>query len=153
VASVISLLKNEDVIYQGRCFAKEGFPFAVSGFGILKFNSFNILCRKLLKAQLFSKISSLFLSHLHIFLFDSFFVFSSLCSSCMSSFVFCILFFLPHVPPFVSLFLPSVFVWCRVSASIMVDVCLLHLDLQQKLSSQASVTGPDRELMKAVGKV
>jgi hypothetical protein len=71
----------------------------------------------------------------------------------MSSFVFCILFFLPHVPPFVSLFLPSVFVWCSVSASIMVDVCLLHLDLHQKLSRQASVTGPYRELMKAVGKV
>ncbi len=103
------------------------------------------------KPTLFSKISALFLSH--IFLFDSFFVFSSLCSSCMSSFVFCILFFLPHVPPFVSLFLPSVFIWCRVSASIMVDVCLLHLDLQQKLSRQASVTGPYRKLMKAVGKV
>jgi hypothetical protein len=53
----------------------------------------------------------------------------------------------------VSLFLPSVFVWCRVSASIMVDVCLLHLDVQQKLSRQASVTSLYRELMKAVGKV
>jgi hypothetical protein len=27
------LLKNEDAIYQVRCFGKESFPFAVSGFG------------------------------------------------------------------------------------------------------------------------
>ncbi len=51
VASVINLLKNKDAIYQVRCFAKESFPYAVSGFGILKFKSFNILSRKLLEAH------------------------------------------------------------------------------------------------------
>ncbi len=73
------------------------------------------------KPTLFSKISVLFLSHLHVFLFDSFFVF--LLDVFLLLVFFCLLYsvFPSLCPSFCFLFLPSVFVWCRVLASKMAE--------------------------------